>query len=203
MSWRKSLIVALVGCVALLPASDSALFAEAAGASPGHLKEKVDLLGEGAPVRIKLASGQKFKGVIQSANETRVIVDPTDKKPSQSLTYDEIAELQPAENSYKAIGAIDPIEARRAVVGLGIGEHVLVQVGEQKLRGHIRAIGMENFTLQPDGQPQTADVAYRDVRKVHKNLSAGATFAIVVGIVAAAALIAVWLTDSDSVRESF
>lgn len=193
----------LITCVTLLPANDFALWAmSAAPASPTRTKETVNLLGEGAQVKLKLTNGRKLKGVLESADESGIVLNPKGEGSSQSFVYEEISELRPAKRSYKASGAIDPVEARRAVVGLGVGQHIMVKVNNQKLRGHIQAIEMNAFTLLPDRQTTPVEVAYNGVQAVNKNLSAGATFAVVVGIVAAAALMAVWLTGSDSVRES-
>jgi ribosome maturation factor RimP len=203
MVFRRSLIITLIICVGLPPANDSALWAESAPpASPVRSKQVANLLGEGAQVKLRLTDGRKLKGVVESTDDSGIVLDPKGEGTSQPFAYEEISELKPAKRSYKASGPIDPLEARRAVVGLGVGQHIMVKVNNQKLRGHIQAIEKDAFTLLPDRQTSPVEVAYSDVQAVNKNLSAGATFAVVVGIVAAAALMAVWLTGSDSVRES-
>jgi hypothetical protein len=68
----------------------------------------------------------------------------------------------------------------------------------QKVRGHIREIQENYFVIQPDGQTETIDVPYSSVWKINKNLSFGATVAIVVGIAAAVVLILV-LSGEDEV----
>ncbi len=204
VNWNKPLIWSLAVCVSLLPISEIAVSAKAAeAAAPPSPVETVRLLGEGAKVKIKLTDGLKVKGLIESFGEEGLVLN-TKRSPSpKKIPYDQIAELRPAKQSYKASGQPDPVQARRAVVGLGVGQHVMVkQVSDLELHGNIQSIGMESFAMLSDHQKAPVEIAYTDVKVVHKNLSAGATLAIVVGIVAAAALIAVFLTGSDTVRGS-
>jgi hypothetical protein len=201
---RNSLIWALAVSVFILPLSDVATWARAAEpAPPTTTLDSVRLLGEGAEVKLKLTDGLKVKGVIESYGDEGLVLN-TKRSPSpRTIDYAQITQLRPAKRSYKASGQPDPVEARRAVVGLGVGQHIMVkQVSNQELHGNIQPIGMESFSMLPDHQQAPVEIAYSDVKAVHKNLSAGATLAVVVGIVAAAALIAVFLTGSDTVRGS-
>ena len=201
---KNPLIWALAVSVSILPLSDTAAWAGPAEPAPSTATaESVRLLGEGAEVKIKLADGLKVKGVIESFGDDGLVLN-TKRRPSpRTIDYAQIAQLKPAKRSYKASGEPDPVEARRAVVGLGVGHHVMVkQVSNLELHGNIQTIGMESFTMLPDHQQAPVEIAYSDVKVVHKNLSAGATLAVVIGVVAAAALIAVFLTGSDTVRGS-
>jgi hypothetical protein len=84
------------------------------------------------------------------------------------------------------------------VVQLGVGEHIMVKVSPtQKVRGQIREIHDDHFVVAPDGQKETLQVPYSSVWKVNKNLSFGATVAIVVGIAAAVVLILVLSGEED------
>jgi hypothetical protein len=67
----------------------------------------------------------------------------------------------------------------------------------QKVRGHIREIHDDHFVVAPDGKTETVQVPYNSVWKVNKNLSFGATVAIVVGIAAAVVLILVLSGEED------
>jgi small nuclear ribonucleoprotein (snRNP)-like protein len=167
------------------------------------MKQSVSLLGEGAKVKIKRTDGVTLKGVIDRIDDQGFVLTAQGNQPETTVAYNQIAELKPAKRSYKASGQPDPREARRAVVGLGVGRHVMVKLAsEQELHGHIQAIGMDHFTLLPDREKTPLEIAYSQVRVVHKNLSAGATLAIILGIAAAAAIAAVIVTDSDTVRGS-
>jgi len=84
-------------------------------------------------------------------------------------------------------------------VQLGVGQHIMVKVSPtQKVRGHIREIHDDHFVIQPDGEPSTLRVPYNSIWKVNKNISFGATVAIVVGIAAAVVLILV-LSGEDEI----
>ncbi len=88
-------------------------------------------------------------------------------------------------------------------MGLGVRQHIMVKFdGDYVLHGNITAIESDQFTILPDKQQAPVEVAYNSVQNVHKNLSAGATIAIVVGIAAAVVILAALLTGSDTVRGS-
>ncbi len=203
--WRHSTIWALLVSVMLLPISDCTLWAKAGAAAPlAKTQESVALLGEGAEVKIKMTDGKKLKGDIQSFDEAGFVLGVKGEEGTKTVNYDEISELKPAKRSYKTSGVPDPVKARGAVVGLGVGQHIKVKFdGDRVLHGHITAIGQERFTILPDKQQVPVEVAYNNIQIVHENLSAGATLAIVLVIAGAIALTAVWLTGSDTVRGSF
>ena len=202
--WRSSLIWALLVSTSLLPISDCALWAKAAAAAPlAKTHESVALLGEGAEVKVKLTDGNKLKGDIQSFGEEGFVLDVKGDEGAKTVNYSEISELKPAKRSYKTSGVTDPVKARGAVVGLGVGQHIKVKFeGDRVLHGHITAIGQDRFTILPDKQQVPVEVAYNSIQIVHKNLSAGATLAIVLLIAGAVAIAAVALTGSDTVRGS-
>jgi len=202
---RRSLVWALIVSVSFLPVSDCSLWAKSAAPAPtAGTRESVNLLGEGAKVKVKLTDGAKLKGVIESVNDDSLVLTADGKQPSQTIAYNQIAELKPAKRSYKASGQTDAVEARRAVVGLGVGEHIMVKFdGNQELHGNIQTIGMDRFTLLPDNQTTPVEIAYGSIQVVHKNLSAGGTLVLVIGIVAAAVLAAVLITGSDTVRGAY
>lgn len=98
----------------------------------------------------------------------------------------------------------DPIKARGAVVGLGVGQHIKVKFdGDRVLRGHISAIGQDRFTILPDKEQTPVEIAYNSTQLVHENPGAGTTLVLLLVVAGAIAIAAVALTGSDSVRESF
>jgi hypothetical protein len=68
----------------------------------------------------------------------------------------------------------------------------------EKVRGHIVEIHDDHFIILPDRQTSTLNVPYSSIWKVNKNLSAGATLAILAGIGAAVVLILV-LSGEDEI----
>jgi hypothetical protein len=88
-------------------------------------------------------------------------------------TYDQVAELRLADLYYKAKGSPDAIEARRTVLGLGIGKHVLVKYGNgRKIRGKIEMIDRDHFAVLPDHQSSSLQVSYDDTWQLNRT-SAG------------------------------
>ncbi|MFB3920123.1 MAG: hypothetical protein ACE145_00290 [Terriglobia bacterium] len=203
--WRRTIVWSLIWSVSLLPVSDSVLWAKAAAPVPvEQTKQSVNLLGEGAQVKVKLTDGAKLKGAINQVNDEGFTMMAENWQTPRTIAYDQIAELKPAKRSYKASGEINAPEARRAVVGLGVGEHIMVKFdGNRELHGNIRSIGMDRFTILPDNEQTPVEVAYDSVQVVHKNLSAGATLVLVLAVAAAAIIAAVVATGSDTVRGAY
>ena len=83
------------------------------------------------------------------------------------------------------------------VVQLGTGEHIMVKVSPTKRSWRHLAIHDDHFVITPDGAAATREVAYAEVHKVNKNLSAGATIAIIVAIAATVVLILVLTGEED------
>ncbi|MBI4165746.1 MAG: hypothetical protein HY508_08445 [Acidobacteria bacterium] len=205
INWRSSLVWTLLVSVSFLPISDCALWAKPGAAAPLTMtRDSVWLLGEGADVKIQLTDGQKLKGEIKSYGEEGLVLDAKGEKAAQTVKYNDIAELKPAKKSYKASGVPDPVKARAAVVGLGVGQHIKVKFdGDRVLHGHITAIGPDRFTIMPDKQQAPVEVAYNSMQLVHENPGAGATLVLLLVVAGAIAIAAVALTGSDTVRGSF
>ena len=203
INWKKSTVLTLITCLSIMPLSDVSLWAKTvAAASLTETRESLNLLGEGAKVKVVLTDGTKLKGVVQGVDESGLVLMANGKQAT-TVAFDQIGQLKSARRSYKAKGSIDAQEARRAVVGLGVGQHIMVKFdGDKELHGFIKTIGMDRFSILPDHQSAPVEVAYNDIQVVHQNMGAGATLAIVIGIIAAAAIIAVIVTGSDTVRGS-
>jgi ribosome maturation factor RimP len=163
-----------------------------------NLKQRVEQFGTGTELKVKLQGGEKLRGVIDSIGESSFVLNSTAGEPKE-IAFQQLQSLRYPKRGYQTKDAPDPVAAKRMVVQLGVGEHIMVKVSPtQKVRGHIRDIQDNYFVIQPDGQADTRQVPYSSIWKVNKNLSFGATVAIVVGIAAAVALILV-LSGEDEV----
>ena len=148
------------------------------------MKHQVDQLGVGAKVKVKLEGGKKLEGYIETIDDEGFLLNSKREASPRRIAYDQVARLKFAKRSYRASGQPDPVEARRAVLGLGVGQHVMVKVaGGKKLRGHIEAIESDNFTLRPDRQTTAVQIVYNDVWRVQQNLSTGAKIAIAAAVI--------------------
>jgi hypothetical protein len=178
----------------------------AADASPLHaapryqdLRQLVQQFGVGADLKVKLAGGDSLRGSVQAIGRDSFLLGPISGAAPREIAYEELENVRYPHRAYTAEEAPDPAAAKRMVVQLGVGEHIMVKVSPtQKVRGYIRAVGEDHFVIQPDRQTTMLEIPYSDVWKVHKNLSFGATVAIVVGIAAVTVLILV-LSGSDDV----
>jgi hypothetical protein len=156
------------------------------------LRQRIEQFGVGTELKVKLADGTKLRGLVEEIGKDSFLLVAKDDGASREIAYNELDKLSYPKRGYKAEGTPDAAAAKRMVVQLGVGEHIMVKVGPtQKVRGHIREINDAYFVVQPDGQTQTLQVPYNNIWKINKNLSFGATIAIVVGIAAAVILILV------------
>ena len=175
------------------------------GASKQHvgdnqlrLRQKIEQFGVGTELKVKLADGTKLRGLVERIGEESFSLAAKDDGASREIAYNELNRLSYPKRGYKAESNPNAAAAKRMVVQLGVGEHIMVQVGPtQKVRGHIREINHDYFVIQPDGQTQTLQVPYSNILKVNKNLSFGATVVIVAAIAVAAVLILVLSGEED------
>jgi hypothetical protein len=162
------------------------------------LKERIEQFGIGAEVKVKREKGKAIQGFVESIGEEGFVVVSNDNSAPQDVPFSEVRDVSYPKRGYTAAGSPDPIQAKRMVIQLGVGEHIMVQVSpSQKMRGHIRGIHQNHFVLQPDGEMSTISVPYDSIWKVNKNLSFGATLAILAGIAAAVVLILVLSGEED------
>jgi len=161
-------------------------------------KESVNQLGIGANVKLTLTGGEKVQGAIAAIEDDGFRLSPRGEDQSRPIAYAQVENVKLAKLSYKASERPDPIEAKRVVSALGVGEHVVVKLGQgRKFHGYIQSIGPDHFTLLPDRKREPVNVYYAETTQVGKNLSAGATIATVVGIAAAVVVLSFLLQDED------
>jgi len=191
-SSKKALVVALVTCLLLLPLGDVAASLNAATPpNPAVAKQQVDQFGVGAKVKIQLADGKKLKGSISAIEDEAFLLTSKQQGSPQRVAYDQVAQLKLAKLTYKAGGQPDPAEARRVVLGLGVGKHIMVKTAAGKeYHGLIVAIEEGGFAVMPDKQATPVQIAYNDVLQLGPNLSKGAVIAIVVAAAATVIILA-------------
>jgi small nuclear ribonucleoprotein (snRNP)-like protein len=197
LNWRKATTIGLVICVVHLCFLDSVN--AAASAASTSIKQNVDQFGVGAKVGVTLATGKKLRGFIEAIEDRSFLLDLGPKKASLRVGYDEVTDLRLAKRKYRASEQPDAVEARRVALALGVDKHVVVKTSDGRERhGHIRSIEADYFTILPDHQSESVQIAYNDVRHLEKNLSAGATIVLVVVVAAAVVVTAILLADGDS-----
>jgi small nuclear ribonucleoprotein (snRNP)-like protein len=146
------------------------------------IQQQVTGLGVGADVKVKLADGKKLRGRIQGITDQSFQLALKREGTSEAIAYDQVAELGLTDLYYKAKGSPDAAEARRTVVGLGIGKHVLVKYGSGiKIRGTIEMIDTDHFAVLRDHQSTSLQVSYDDTWQAQPNLSRAAKMLIGVG----------------------
>jgi small nuclear ribonucleoprotein (snRNP)-like protein len=152
-------------------------------ADPTLIQQQVTDLGVGADVKVKLADGKKLRGQIQAIADQSFQLALKREGTSEAIAYDQVAELRLTDLYYKAKGGPDATEARRTVLGLGIGKHVLVKYRNgMKIRGTIEMIDTDYFAVLGDHQSTSLQVSYADTWLAQPNLSRFAKMLIGVGV---------------------
>lgn len=163
-------------------------------------KQQLQLLGVGAAVKLKLASGEKLRGSIRAIDADSLDLISRREGLPRRITYDEVTELKLAKLTYRSSGQPNAEEARRVVAGLGVGRHIAVKVTSgKKCRGHLQAINEDQFVLLLDREAKLVEIVYSDVQELGPNLSRGAKIAIIVGgvVVAVVVILAVALSNIE------
>jgi ribosome maturation factor RimP len=181
MRHQASVAVVVVICLYQLSLTESLT---AAAVETASLRQQVTEYGVGAKLSLKLAGGKKLRGSVESIDDAGFQLSKPNRE-AVHVRYDDLALVKLAERAYRARQDPDPVEARRMVLSLGAGKHVVVKLTGREFHGHIQSIAAETFTLLPDRGITPIQIAYRDVHYVEKNLSFGATIVLVVLILAA------------------
>jgi hypothetical protein len=190
-SWRQFVAIGVMFGMLHLTTIDVAWSAEpAALPNSTAVKQQVDQLGVGAKVKIRLANGKKLNGTIQSIEEGSFLVASKQSSPTP-VAYEQVAQLKLAKITYKSKGTVDVDEARRVVVCLGVGRHIMVRtLAGKEYHGNIQGIGTDSFTILPDHKAGPVQIAYDEVARTGPNLSTGAKVLIAVAVVCGVIIIA-------------
>lgn len=182
---RLTAVVAVVGLLHLLAADAGFASEPRVALNADTVKQEVSLLGPGAKVKVQLTDGRKLNGTIEEIEDGNFRM--TSKSTSStSIAYDEVARLKFAKPTYNANGGtVDALLARRVIVGLGLGKHIVVKTAAGKeYHGNIQTFTAEGFTILPDHQGTPVVISYGDVRSTGPNMSRGTKILIVVAVVA-------------------
>jgi len=122
------------------------------------LRQRIEQFGVGTEVKVKLADGTKLRGLVERIDKESFLLAGKGDGASREIAYSDLDKLSYPKRGYKTEGTPDPVAAKRMVVQLGVGEHIMVKVGPtQKVRGHIREINNDYFVVQPRwANPDTA-----------------------------------------------
>jgi hypothetical protein len=189
MSYLKGLLaISLAFCLFQLSLVQS--LEATVGLDPVSVKRQVDEFGAGAKVGLVLAGGVKLKGAIQEIGTEGFQFISRANEPARTIRYDQVTGVELLKRRYRAHGQPDATEARRVVLALGMGKHVVVNTTTgREFHGNIVAIAPGYFSVLPDEQSAAVQIAYGDIQHVEKNLSLGATIVLVV-LIAAAVVVA-------------
>jgi ribosome maturation factor RimP len=190
--WHRVIVIVLVFCIGILPVSDVAAVAGDTPSGSDQVKQQIDQYGVGANLKVQLANGKKLKGsVVSLADDSFELRSKAEESP-RHIAYNNVNEVKLAKLVYRAKAAPDAVEARRVVLGLGVGKHIMVKTAEgTEYHGNILSVGTEQFTMLPDHQAVPVEIAYSQTLRMGPNLSKGAKIAIVVvvGLAIAAVIV--------------
>jgi hypothetical protein len=185
-------VIVLVFCIGILPVSDVAALGGEAPHGPDRVKQQVNQFGAGANLKVQLADGKKLKGSVVSLGEDGFELRAKSGDSPRHIAYNNVNEVKLATLVYRAKAAPDAVEARRVVLGLGVGKHIMVKTAAGKeYHGLIVAIEEGGFAVMPDKQATAVQIAYNDVLQLGPNLSKGAVIAIVVAAAATVIIITI------------
>ena len=186
--WKQALATGLVFCLFQLSLAQS--LTAAIPADPAAIKRQIDDFGVGAKLELALADGGKLRGSVDAIESDSFQFLSKQRRPATRINYDQVTGMTLTRHRYRASGHPDPAEARRVVLALGVGKHVVVNAtGGREVHGLIQSIEPGSFSVIPDKQIARVSFAYDDVQHVEKNLSLGATIVLIV-LIAAAVLVA-------------
>lgn len=187
--WRQWVAIGMVVGMLHLTTADVARAGEPiALPNPTAVKQRVDLFGVGAKVKVRLVGGQKLAGSIRDIENTSFVMASSKASPTP-VAYEQVAQLEYARSTYNNKShSVNAEEVRRVAVGLGMGRHIIVKtMAGKEYHGNIQAIGLESFTILPDQQTMSLQVGYNETTQIGPNLSKRAKIIlIVVGVVLAA-----------------
>ena len=182
----RTIVILLVFCIGVLPVNDVALLAADKQSGPGQVKQQIDQFGVGAKLKVQLADGKKVKGSVVSLGEEGFELRAKPGDAPRHFAYNNVNEVKLAKLVYRAKGAPDAVQARRVVLGLGVGHHIQVKTTAGKeYHGNIQVIDSDSFTMLPDHQTTPVQIAFGEVRYVEQNLSTGVKVAIIAGVAGA------------------
>src|SRR5438552_1100434 len=122
--WRESIAIALVFCLFQLSVIQS--LKAAVVPDPAALKQQLDLFGSGAKLELTLADGRKLRGSVEEIDRDGFLFLSRKSQPAARIEYGQLTGMKLTQRRYRASGHPDSDQARRVVLALGVGKHVVV-----------------------------------------------------------------------------
>jgi hypothetical protein len=190
-NWRKYTVMVLIVGLLNLPLADLTLARGVKStADPAAIKQRVEVFGVGASLSVRLTGGKKTKGSIVGLGEDGFALMAKPGEAPRHVAYNTVSEVKPGKLTYRAKRAPDAVEARRVVLGLGVGRHIQVKTtAGQEYHGNIQVVGPDTFTMLPDGQTAPVEIAYSDTASLGPNMSRGEKIATIAGVAGVALLV--------------
>ena len=171
---------------------------------PELIRQEMIQYGVGANLKLRLADGKKLKGSLAFLGEDGFDLRGKPKEAARHIAYSQVTEVKPVRLSYRAKGQPDAVEARRTVLGLGVGHHIQVKITTGKeYHGKIQSIDTDAFTMLPDRQTSAVQISFSEVQSVEQNLSKGAKIVIAVAVVATIAVVVLVAVYVHTINKSF
>jgi ribosome maturation factor RimP len=204
---HRVLAIALGFSIGVWSLGDVSALAAETSTNPELIRQEIIQYGVGANLKLRLADGKKLKGSLVFLAEDGFELRVKPKEPPRHIAYSQVTEVKLTRLSYRAKGQPDAVEARRTVLGLGVGHHIQVKTTTGKeYHGNIQTIDADTFTMLPDRQTVSVEIPFSQVQYVEQNLSIAAKIAIavVVVVVVATIVVTVILVKSlKAINESF
>src|SRR2546425_7631816 len=161
--WREALAVGLVFCLFQLSLAQSLL--ATVTPDPVSIKRDIDQYGVGAKLELLLAGGEKLRGTVNAIDNDGFLFLSKRGQPDARIAYHQVTGMKLTKRRYRASGQPDSMEARRVVLALGVGKHVVVNsTAGREVHGLIQAIEPGYFSVIPDRETTPVQIAYSDVR---------------------------------------
>ena len=201
---QRVLAAALAVSIAVWSLGDLPALAAEASSNPEVVRQEMIQYGVGANLKLRLADGKTLKGSLVFLGEDGFELRGKPKEAPRRIAYSQVTGVKPARLSYRAKGQPDAVEARRTVLGLGVGHHIQVRTTRgAEYHGNIQTIDADTFTMLPDRQTSAVQISFSEVQVVGQNLSTGAKIVIAVVVVATIAVTVLVVVYVRAVDKSF
>jgi len=163
-------LVAMVAVACLIPVGfPQQAQAMAAAESSEGFRQKVEQLGVGAEVLVKLRDQQQaLRGTVESFDDSAFRLRSGGTVDQGTVRYADVSFLAFASRTYRAKGSPDPVAVRRVAVELGVGRRVrLKTLDGKKVVGRIITLDKEQLKLTAEWSWLTnGPYAYVQIREL-------------------------------------
>ena len=200
----RVLAIALGFSIGVWSLGDIPTLAAETSTNPELIRQEIIQYGVGANLKLRLADGKKLKGSVVNLGEDGFELRAKPQEPPRHIAYSQVTEVKLAKLVYRAKGQPDAVEARRTVLGLGVGHHIQVKTTTGKeYHGNIQTLDTETFTMLPDRQTSAVQISFAQVQYVEQNLSKFAKIAIAVFVAGTIAVVVLVVVYVNAINKSF